>query len=617
MKSRILIGVFLALWSALSFAGVIKTIQAGATDQTVTLKIIDTDGAPITNATFESAGLDLEYWRHGANNPVDITEVTQTVNGSHTDGGFVHIGHGLYRLDLPDAAVASSATAVDILGSITGGYVIGGTVQLSPPVNVHTFGGTAVTGRDIGASVLLSSGTGTGQLSITSGVVNANATQWAGTDVASATVNANMTQVSGDSGAADALEAAFDGTAGAVAPLGIARQGTAQSATSTTLVLDSSASFADDVPIGMTLMACGSTQGYCQARVITDYTNSNDTATVSTWGVTPSGTITYYLFGSAPVEIEGGGGSGPSASEIAQAIAELDVSDNDDVADSWGERIARIPNAAAGSNGGLPTVDGSNRVTALISSGTGSGQLSISSGLLTWNPAWDAEVQSEVADAFGVYDPPTNAEMEARTLASASYATASNQSTMDGKLDGIKAVTDNLPDSGALTSLATATDQTAIKTVTDKLDDTLEDNSGTYRFTESALAQAPAGEGGGGTGTDWDADERAAIRSILGIPVSGSTPADPSSGILDTIRDGITGLNDIAATDLRDLVIEDQGGGVSLGCALSVLLAYAAGDLATTSNSPTYEDPSGTETRISGAISSAGNRSMTITCPSY
>jgi hypothetical protein len=43
---------------------------------------------------------------------------------------------------------------------------------------------------------------------------------------------------------------------------------------------------------------------------------------------------------------------------------------------------------------------------------------------IPWNAAWGAEVQSEVADALAAYDPPTNAEMEARTLAAASYATA-------------------------------------------------------------------------------------------------------------------------------------------------------------------------------------------------
>jgi hypothetical protein len=41
----------------------------------------------------------------------------------------------------------------------------------------------------------------------------------------------------------------------------------------------------------------------------------------------------------------------------------------------------------------------------------------------------------------------------------------------------------------------------------------------------------------GGGGTDWTANERTAIRSILGIPASGTTPADPTVGILDTTRD--------------------------------------------------------------------------------
>jgi hypothetical protein len=79
----------------------------------------------------------------------------------------------------------------------------------------------------------------------------------------------------------------------------------------------------------------------------------------------------------------------------------------------------------------------------------------------------------------------------------------------------------------------------------------------------------------------------------------------------------IAALNDLASTDVRDLIIEDQGGGVTLGCAISVILAYAAGDLATTGSTPTYEDPSGTETRATGTIASAGNRTMTITCPTY
>ncbi len=53
-------------------------------------------------------------------------------------------------------------------------------VDLQGDVNVTHVAGTAQTARDIGASVLLSTGTGTGQLDFTSGVVKANATQWLG-----------------------------------------------------------------------------------------------------------------------------------------------------------------------------------------------------------------------------------------------------------------------------------------------------------------------------------------------------------------------------------------------------------------------------------------------------
>lgn len=53
-------------------------------------------------------------------------------------------------------------------------------------VDVIKLAGTTQTARDIGASVLLSSGTGTGQLDFTSGVVKANATQFAGQTITAA-----------------------------------------------------------------------------------------------------------------------------------------------------------------------------------------------------------------------------------------------------------------------------------------------------------------------------------------------------------------------------------------------------------------------------------------------
>lgn len=69
----------------------------------------------------------------------------------------------------------------------------------------------------------------------------------------------------------------------------------------------------------------------------------------------------------------------------------------------------------------------------------------VSLSAIPWNASWDAEVESEVADALAVYDPPTNAEMEARTIVAANYAleatlTAMKGSTFDTATDSLEAL---------------------------------------------------------------------------------------------------------------------------------------------------------------------------------
>jgi hypothetical protein len=93
----------------------------------------------------------------------------------------------------------------------------------------------------------------------------------------------------------------------------------------------------------------------------------------------------------------------------------------------------------------------------------------------------------------------------------------------------------------AATEIATAV---AATQALSRLDSMIEsDGAGQFRFDTIALEMAPAGGGGGGT--DWTANERTAIRAILGVPTSGTTPTDPTSGILDQIRDsvGAIGIN--------------------------------------------------------------------------
>jgi hypothetical protein len=123
------------------------------------------------------------------------------------------------------------------------------------------------------------------------------------------------------------LTAPADGTAGAYPQYNIVDQGTAQGATGTTIVLRSAASFANDTAIGMTVLAFGSTQGYWQARNITDYDLATDTATVSTWTVTPSGTITYKVFGTAPVSISAL--TATQSSQLTRVQSDLIVAQSD------------------------------------------------------------------------------------------------------------------------------------------------------------------------------------------------------------------------------------------------------------------------------------------------
>ena len=108
-----------------------RRILAGTTDVSVVIRIIDsTDGTPETGVVFNTSGIDLEYRRELAAS-VDITEATlAALTTAHADGGFLHIGNGYYRLDLPDAACAAGATGVLVHGTVTGMVVIGEYIEL-------------------------------------------------------------------------------------------------------------------------------------------------------------------------------------------------------------------------------------------------------------------------------------------------------------------------------------------------------------------------------------------------------------------------------------------------------------------------------------------------------
>lgn len=113
--------------------------------------------------------------------------------------------------------------------------------------------------------------------------------------------------------------------------------------------------------------------------------------------------------------------------------------------------------------------------------GTGTGLTAI-----PWNAAWDAEVQSEVADALTAYDPPTKAELDSGFAAlndvdSTAVQTACNAALVALHLDHLLAVDyDPASKPGVATAL---------------LNELVESDAGVSRFTVNALENGPSGSG--------------------------------------------------------------------------------------------------------------------------
>lgn len=99
-------------------------IQVASTSQTINVFIQDsssTTGAGLTGLVYNSGSLTAYYALPRAA-AVSITLATQTVTGAYSSGGFVEISSsnmpGWYRLDLPDAAIASGRfTSIHLKGA--------------------------------------------------------------------------------------------------------------------------------------------------------------------------------------------------------------------------------------------------------------------------------------------------------------------------------------------------------------------------------------------------------------------------------------------------------------------------------------------------------------------
>lgn len=153
-----------------------------------------------------------------------------------------------------------------------------------------------------------------------------------------------------------------------------------------------------------------------------------------------------------------------------------------------------------------------------------------------FNPASQA-VQNVVT--VGTVSNAVTTDSASRTASQAdvsSLATASEVASIDALVDEIKAVTDNLPNSGALTDIATAAAVVTIDSVADsilvianKLDSAMEADGLVSRFTTNALEQAPSSSGGDATASN----QSAIITHLTDIKGSGFASTDT----LEAIRD--------------------------------------------------------------------------------
>jgi hypothetical protein len=283
----------------------------------------DADAKTIEDAVaYNASGLALNWHFVTSAGAYTVTAVTPTTAGNYdwADTGT----SGVYTIEIPASGGASINNDTEGYGWFTG--VATGVLPWRSPI--YGFRAAAINDSlcDTNTTGLLAPTTAGRTLDVTA--TGAAGIDWGNVENPTTAVNLSGTNIDPDQ-----VVASVTGAVGSVtdaASFGIVHEGTAQSATGTTLALASGAAFANDELLGATIVITGGT-GVGQSRVITDYVGSTDTATVDTWTTTPSGTITYKIFATPPasatavpaVNLVQVGGSTTDVSALATNVAAI------------------------------------------------------------------------------------------------------------------------------------------------------------------------------------------------------------------------------------------------------------------------------------------------------
>ena len=220
---------------------------------------------------------------------------------------------------------------------------------------------------------------------------------------------------------------------------------------------------------------------------------------------------------------------------------------------------AEMDSAFSTTNGKVDVVDGIVDSILLDTAEIGAAGAGLTG--IPWNSSWDAEVQSECADALTAYDAPTKAELDSGFAALNDISTAQVNAEVDTALADIH-----------LDHLLAADYDPASKpgTATALLNELIESDGGVSRFTVNALEQGPSGSGGDATEAKQDQIIAAVITNAAGTDIAAdisAVKAETATIVADTnelqtddVPGLISALNNISTADVNaqcDLSLAD------------------------------------------------------------
>ncbi len=322
-------------------------ILAGSTSlSTVIILRSTTDNTETTGKV--ASNMTGSYLRQGGVRVSISLSDLAAVNSSYSSGGVKEIDStnqpGLYRLDIPDAAIATGADWVTISIKVSGCYVFHERFSLT--TNVVQTGDSFARIGSAGAGL-----TGITVVGSVTSRVTANTDRWNGGVIP--TVNVTGVPI---------VDLGYS--------LGTAvtnKDGTATAGSASTITLQSGASTSNNFYNGQYITIVGGT-GIGQSRVISGYVGGTLVATVvPNWTTTPDNTSQYILgdsTGNLNSNTTAIGGVAAAASNLSAAYAGFTVG-----------------TATAGASGTITLAVGSNAVNdfyknqaIFITSGTGAGQ---------------------------------------------------------------------------------------------------------------------------------------------------------------------------------------------------------------------------------------------------